>query len=123
MSAPALCARCRDAERALEAGASFLVSPTANADLIEWTATGDVPHLPGVLTPSEIDVALSLGAGPVKVFPASVGGPAYLSALQGPFPDLAAVPTGGVDAENAPEYLSRGAIAVGLGSSLTSGAD
>jgi 2-dehydro-3-deoxyphosphogluconate aldolase/(4S)-4-hydroxy-2-oxoglutarate aldolase len=112
-----------DGQRALDAGASFLVSPAANPDLIGWAAQNDVPHLPGVFTPSEIELALGLGASVLKLFPASVGGPEYVTALRGPFPNVEFVPTGGVDAENAMHYLTRGAIAVGLGGSLTHGAE
>lgn len=107
-----------DAERALHAGASFLVSPTTEPALIEWAHANDVPHLPGVLTPTEIEIALRSGAGPVKLFPASVGGPAYVAALRGPFPEVQLVPTGGVTLDDAGAYLDEGAIAVAVGGAL-----
>jgi 2-dehydro-3-deoxyphosphogluconate aldolase/(4S)-4-hydroxy-2-oxoglutarate aldolase len=108
-----------EAKAAVAAGASFLVSPGLDTDLVAWAAEADVPHLPGVLTPTEIETALSAGAQAVKLFPVSAVGPGYLDALRGPYPDLATVPTGGVGIDNAREYLDHGAIAVGVGGSLT----
>jgi len=113
----------QDAEGALEAGASFLVSPGTDPDLIAWAAEEDVPHFPGVLTPTDIEVARQSGAGPLKLFPASVGGPAYVAALLAPFPDAELIPTGGVSSDNAVDYLANGAVAVALGGSLTRGQD
>ncbi len=110
-----------DAKAAVSAGASFLVSPGLNTDLVAWAAEADVPHLPGVLTPTEIETALSAGAQALKLFPISTVGPGYLDALRGPYPDLATVPTGGVGVDTAREYLDHGAIAVAVGGSLTSG--
>ena len=112
-----------EAKAAVAAGASFLVSPGLNTDLVAWAAEADVPHLPGVLTPTEIEAALSAGAQAVKLFPISAVGPEYLDALRGPYPDLATVPTGGVGIDNAREYLDHGALAVGVGGSLTSAGD
>ncbi len=63
--------------------------------------------------------ARAAGAGPLKLFPANLGGPAYLRALLGPFPDAELVPTGGIDATNAGDYIAAGALAVAVGSSLT----
>lgn len=112
-----------DAERALEAGASFLVSPGTDPALVAWAAENDVPHLPGVFTPTEIEAARLLGAGPLKLFPASTGGPEYVSALLGPFPDVELVPTGGVTQDDAGAYLASGAVAVALGGALTGSDD
>jgi 2-dehydro-3-deoxyphosphogluconate aldolase/(4S)-4-hydroxy-2-oxoglutarate aldolase len=112
-----------DAEAAVAAGASFLVSPGLNTDLVTWAVQADIPHLPGVLTPTEIDAALSAGALAVKLFPISAVGTNYLDELRGPHPDLATIPTGGVGIHNAREYLDHGAIAVGVGRSLTSAGD
>lgn len=107
------------AAAATEAGASFLVSPALDTELVAWAAREDVPHLPGVLTPTELAQARAAGAGPLKLFPATLGGPAYVRALLGPFPDAELVPTGGIDAANAGDYLAAGAVAVAVGSSLT----
>jgi 2-dehydro-3-deoxyphosphogluconate aldolase/(4S)-4-hydroxy-2-oxoglutarate aldolase len=109
-----------DAERALDAGASFLVSPGMDPLLVEWAAENDVPHLPGVFTATEIEAARRAGAGPVKLFPASAGGPDYVSALLAPFPDVELVPTGGVTLDDAAAYLASGAIAVAIGGALVS---
>ncbi|HEY0497716.1 MAG TPA: bifunctional 4-hydroxy-2-oxoglutarate aldolase/2-dehydro-3-deoxy-phosphogluconate aldolase, partial [Kutzneria sp.] len=72
----------------------------------------------GALTPTEIESAVSVGAEAVKLFPASLGGPAYLSALRQPFPDVPFVPVGGVGLAETESYLAAGAIAVGVGSPL-----
>ena len=80
-------------------------------------ATGAMVCL-GALTPSEVMAATRLGAHVVKIFPGSLGGPAYLKALRGPFPDVAFMPTGGVTADNLSAWLAAGAIAVGAGSEL-----
>ncbi|GAA2332837.1 hypothetical protein SVIO_108100 [Streptomyces violaceusniger] len=107
-----------DAARAVEAGASYLVTPA----LVDILRTADVPDdtpvLMGALTPSEIELALARGACAIKLFPASLGGPAYLRALRDPFPDVPIVPVGGVDAAAARDYLGHGALAVGVGSPL-----
>ncbi|MFJ9907504.1 bifunctional 4-hydroxy-2-oxoglutarate aldolase/2-dehydro-3-deoxy-phosphogluconate aldolase [Streptomyces sp. NPDC101152] len=103
-----------DAARALDAGASYLVTPA----LVDGLAPYGVPVLMGALTPSEIEAALARGADAVKLFPGSLGGPAYLKALRDPFPEVPFVPVGGVDATVARDYLARGALAVGVGSPL-----
>lgn len=106
-----------DAVRAGEAGASFVVTPGHGPGVDEATRLG-LPALVGALSPTEVIAATGAGAAAVKLFPASVGGPSYLKALRDPFPDVPFVPVGGVDAELAREYLSLGAIAVGVGSPL-----
>ncbi|QLH26476.1 bifunctional 4-hydroxy-2-oxoglutarate aldolase/2-dehydro-3-deoxy-phosphogluconate aldolase [Streptomyces sp. Rer75] len=106
-----------DAARAVESGASYLVTPGL-VDVPQSADIGDVPVLMGALTPSEIELALARGACAIKLFPASLGGPGYLRALRDPFPDVPIVPVGGVDAAAARDYLDRGAIAVGVGSPL-----
>ncbi|UED84112.1 bifunctional 4-hydroxy-2-oxoglutarate aldolase/2-dehydro-3-deoxy-phosphogluconate aldolase [Streptomyces profundus] len=107
-----------DARAARDAGAAFVVTPGLGAGLTEARRLG-LPTLAGALTPSEIIAALAAGATAVKVFPAdSMGGPRYLRALRGPFPDVPLVPVGGVDAEAADGYLAGGATAVGVGSPL-----
>ena len=106
------------AERALGAGATFLVSPHADAGLVEWAASRGIPCFPGALTPTEILTAWRAGAAAVKVFPASVAGPAFVREFRGPFPHIPLLPTGGVTADTAPDFIRAGAIAVGLGSWL-----
>ncbi len=107
------------AKRAVAAGASFLVTPHLDPDVLGWAMTEAVPIIPGAFTPTEVMAAWRHGPPAVKVFPAHVGGPDYLKSLRGPFPDLALMPTGGVDATNAAAYLAAGAVAVGVGGWLT----
>jgi 2-dehydro-3-deoxyphosphogluconate aldolase/(4S)-4-hydroxy-2-oxoglutarate aldolase len=77
----------------------------------------------GALTPTEIARAWDLGSSAVKLFPASVGGPDLLRTLRGPFEHVGFVPTGGIDADNAADYLDAGAVAIGVGSWLTGSSD
>ncbi|WP_346534238.1 bifunctional 4-hydroxy-2-oxoglutarate aldolase/2-dehydro-3-deoxy-phosphogluconate aldolase [Micromonospora sp. DPT] len=106
-----------EAQRAADAGATFLVTPALAPSIAEADRLG-LPVLAGALTPSEVAQAGASGAAAVKLFPASLGGPAYLNALRDPFPQTAFVPVGGVNAESARAYLDRGAVAVGVGSPL-----
>lgn len=106
------------AREAVAAGAEFLVSPGTQARLAAAMLETGVTVLSGALTPSEVMAAVGLGVHVVKLFPASLGGPAFLKALRGPFPEVAFVPTGGVDADNLGEWLAAGAVAVGAGGEL-----
>lgn len=106
------------ARRALDAGATFLVSPHTDEDLVSWAATNGVPAFPGALTPTEVVRAWNAGAAGVKLFPASAVGPAFIRELRGPLPGIPIVPTGGVSAENVGDFIRSGAAAVGLGSWL-----
>ena len=103
------------AKRAVDAGARFIVSPHTDPELIAWCALSGVPCYPGALSPSEIHAAWSAGASAVKLFPAATVGPGYLKQIAGPFPDIPFVPTGGVSAETAGEWMAAGAVAVGMG--------
>lgn len=105
-------------DEAVEAGSSFLVSPGCDPELLPAMLETGVLVLPGVLTPSEVMLARRLGAPAVKLFPGSSGGPSYLKALLGPFPDVSFVPTGGVSIDNIPDWFAAGALAVGAGSAL-----
>jgi 2-dehydro-3-deoxyphosphogluconate aldolase/(4S)-4-hydroxy-2-oxoglutarate aldolase len=105
------------AREALEAGATFLVSPSTSLAVLDVADESDTLALPGVMTPTEI-MAVADRAPLLKLFPASVGGVAFLKSLLGPFPDLRLVPTGGVTVANAAEWLSAGAFAVGAGGDL-----
>ncbi|MEX2185004.1 MAG: bifunctional 4-hydroxy-2-oxoglutarate aldolase/2-dehydro-3-deoxy-phosphogluconate aldolase [Chloroflexota bacterium] len=109
------------AERALDAGATFLVSPHLDPAIVTWAAARGVAMLPGAATPTEVLAAWRAGAAAVKVFPASALGPAFLRELRGPFPDIPLQPTGGITVENAGDYIRAGAIAVGMGSWLFAG--
>lgn len=105
-------------DQAVEAGSKFLVSPGCDPDLLPIMLDTGLLVLPGVLTPSEVMLARRLGAPALKFFPGSSGGPSYLKALLGPFPDVSFVPTGGVSADNVPDWFAAGALAVGAGSAL-----
>ncbi|MCW2898457.1 MAG: 2-dehydro-3-deoxyphosphogluconate aldolase [Streptosporangiaceae bacterium] len=111
------------ATEAVEAGARFLVSPGTTEELARALLATGVTTLMGALTPSEVIRVSELGAHAVKIFPASLGGPGYLKSLRGPFPNIPFVPTGGVNESNIGTWLSAGAVAVGAGGELCSGAD
>ena len=83
------------ARAALLAGAEYLVSPTVNLDVIRLCRRYDKVVMPGAFTPTEVVAAWEAGADVVKIFPADVGGPAYLKALRGPLPQVRMMPTGG----------------------------
>jgi 2-dehydro-3-deoxyphosphogluconate aldolase / (4S)-4-hydroxy-2-oxoglutarate aldolase len=105
-------------EAAAEAGAQFVVAPGLNPALLESARRRGLAMMPGVMTASEIDMALRHGAEILKLFPAEPNGPAYLASLLQPFPDARLVPTGGISPLNAAAYLKAGAAAVAMGSSL-----
>jgi len=111
------------AEEAAAAGARFLVSPGTRRRLTEAMIATGLVTLTGALSPSEVMAAVEYGAHVVKIFPASLGGPAFLRSLRGPFPDVPLMPTGGVTPGNLGEWLEAGAIAVGAGGELVSSAD
>jgi 2-dehydro-3-deoxyphosphogluconate aldolase / (4S)-4-hydroxy-2-oxoglutarate aldolase len=106
------------AEEFVEAGAHFLVAPVLDREVMAAAARLGVPHVPSGFTPTEVYAAHRAGAPVVKLFPSAPVGPAYLSALLGPFPDLKIMPTGGLDAESAIAFIKAGAVAVGVGGKL-----
>lgn len=111
-----------EAAAAAEAGAEFLVSPGTLPDLTRAMIETGTVVMTGALTPSEVMEARELGVDVVKIFPASLGGPSYLGALRGPFPDAPLMPTGGVTPDNLAEWFAAGAVAVGAGGDLARGA-
>ena len=113
----------KDVAAAKAAGAEFLVSPGCTEDLLGSMMQSGLPFLPGVSSPSELLMAKEAGADVLKLFPAGLLGPDYLRQLRGPFPDVALVPTGGVQIEHVSDFLRAGALAVGLSSPLCSEAD
>jgi 2-dehydro-3-deoxyphosphogluconate aldolase/(4S)-4-hydroxy-2-oxoglutarate aldolase len=106
------------ARAALLAGAEFIVSPTVHSEVIRLCRRYDKVVMPGAFTPTEVLAAWEAGADVVKVFPADVGGPAYLKALHGPLPQIRLMPTGGVNLTTAVPFLQAGACCLGVGSSL-----
>jgi len=105
-------------ERALAAGASFIVTPAVIPEVIRAAVERNVPVMPGALTPTEIFTAWQLGATIVKVFPADQLGPAHLKAIKAPFPEIPLMPTGGVTVETLPAFKQAGADAFGAGGPL-----
>ena len=112
---------CETAKRCLDAGAQFFVTPGTDAPTIEFARSQNLTIAAGALTPTEIMTAVRLGADFIKVFPCGeVGGPKYIKALRGPFPDVAMIPTGGVNLDTAADVLRAGAVALGVGGELVS---
>jgi len=106
------------ARAAILAGAQFVVCPTLNLETIRLCKRYSIPVVPGAYTPTEILTAWEAGADLVKVFPAEVGGPAYIKAIKAPLPQIQLVPVGGVDLNTTAEFIRAGAAAVGVGSAL-----
>ena len=107
------------AERCLDAGAQFLVSPGINLKTLEFAQRKSVLMIAGALTPTEVMSAWEFGADLVKIFPSSqVGGASYIRALKGPFPEIPLVPTGGVNLETCAAFIEAGASALGVGGEL-----
>lgn len=100
------------------AGAQFVVSPCLDLDVIRMCHRYDKAVMPGALTPTEVLSAWESGADIVKVFPADLGGPAYLKALKAPLPQIRLMPTGGVNQETAAKFLAAGACCLGVGSAM-----
>jgi 2-dehydro-3-deoxyphosphogluconate aldolase/(4S)-4-hydroxy-2-oxoglutarate aldolase len=111
------------AKLAIDAGATFLVMPHTDPELVAWAAARGVSTLPGAATPTEVLAAWRAGAAAVKVFPASVVGPAFVRECRGPFPDIPLVPSGGVTAQTAADFIAAGAAAVGVGGWLIGDAE
>jgi 2-dehydro-3-deoxyphosphogluconate aldolase/(4S)-4-hydroxy-2-oxoglutarate aldolase len=108
-----------NARAAIAAGAAFLVSPGLDEAVFRACERAGVLCIPGALTPTEVHQALTWGARIIKLFPvASVGGARHLQLLKDPFPELVALPTGGVTVGELGDYLRAGAIAVGVGSAI-----
>jgi 2-dehydro-3-deoxyphosphogluconate aldolase/(4S)-4-hydroxy-2-oxoglutarate aldolase len=109
-----------DAQESVDAGAQFIITPVLNAEVVEFAHGQGIPVIPGAYSPTEIRTAFEWGADFIKLFPASVGGPDYVKAIRGPFPEVQLVPTGGVSVENAGDFIRAGAAAVAVGGKLAS---
>ena len=107
------------AEKAIRAGARFLVTPNFNPEVIRIARSHQIPIFSGAMTPTEIFSAYQSEADVIKVFPAATLGSAYFKELRGPFPEIPLVATGGITVDNAPQFFAAGATALGVGSSLT----
>ncbi len=109
---------CDDAQKAIDAGAKFVVSPVYDKDVIVTSHKNNVPAMPGTFTPTEIFNARKNGADIIKVFPADILGMKFFKAVKAPMPELKIMPTGGVTLDNAGDWIKAGACAVGVGSAL-----
>ncbi len=111
------------AQRCIEAGAQFLVSPGLDFETVQLANRAGKLIMAGALTPTEVITAWRAGADFVKIFPCgNVGGPKYIKALKGPLPQVPMVPTGGVNLQTAAEFINAGAAALGIGGELVSSA-
>jgi Entner-Doudoroff aldolase len=104
--------------QAKDAGAAFTVAPGFDLDVAQTSHNAGLPHLPGVATASEIQAAYRFGSSWLKAFPASVLGPGWFKAMHGPFPEACFVATGGMNADNAAQYLAAGESVIAVGSAL-----
>ena len=107
-----------DVDRAADAGATFVVSPSVHPDVVAAALRRRIASYPGAMTPTEIQTAWTLGASAVKLFPAGTLGPEHLKAVRAPLPHVPLVPTGGVEVHAVGAWLAAGACAVGMGSPL-----
>ncbi|MBR4914101.1 MAG: bifunctional 4-hydroxy-2-oxoglutarate aldolase/2-dehydro-3-deoxy-phosphogluconate aldolase [Clostridiales bacterium] len=100
------------AERAVENGAKFIVSPGLDIGVVTWAQERGIPVIPGCVTPTEIMKAISLGLNVIKFFPADVfGGIKAIKALSAPFGQVKFLPTGGVSEANLKDFISNKSVA------------
>jgi len=105
-------------EKAIKAGAEFIIAPDTNTEAIDYCVKGDIAILPGAATATEILTAKRHGAKMVKIFPASALGVDYIKALRAPIDDVDFVAVDGVRPENMAEFFAAGCLAVGVGTSV-----
>lgn len=108
------------AATAIDAGADFIVSPHVDVRIADLAADASIAYVAGALTPTEVLAAHEAGSAAVKVFPVTQLGPGYIRDLRGPVPDIPLVAIGGVDEDNAADYIGAGATGVGVGNSFVS---
>lgn len=106
------------ANLAIDAGARFLISPNVDEAVITTAVKRGVVSMPGALTPTESVNAVKLGADFVKIFPSDTLGPKYFKAICAPLSHIAFIAVGGVDEKNVADFLSSGAVGVGVGSNI-----
>jgi 2-dehydro-3-deoxyphosphogluconate aldolase/(4S)-4-hydroxy-2-oxoglutarate aldolase len=110
------------AQRAIDAGAQFFVSPGYDPELVDFAQSNTIPILPGINNPTGIQQALKQGLDVVKFFPAEAsGGVAMIDALSAPFPQVRFMPTGGIGVKNLSDYLNRKAVLAVGGSWMVPG--
>lgn len=108
----------KDLSLALDSGAQFIVTPILNVEVIKACVERNIPVFSGAFTPTEIYKAWTAGSAMVKVFPATSLGPGYIKDILGPLNEINLMPTGGVNIDNAVDFLKAGAKGLGLGSQL-----
>lgn len=108
------------AQAAYDAGAEFLVSPHFSPEVAEFAVKHDIDYMPGCATVTEIVSAMDAGCEIIKVFPGGQLGPSFIKNVHGPIPEVNLMPSGGVSLENIKEWKDAGAVAVGVGSALSS---
>lgn len=109
------------ARLAILSGADFVVSPSFDEQVAKVCNLYQTPYLPGCMTITEINTALTHGVDIIKVFPGDIVGPRFIKDVKGPLPHVNLMPTGGVSLENMQEWFDNGVLAVGIGSNLTKG--
>lgn len=107
---------------AILSGATYIVSPSLNSETVRLCNRYQVPVMPGAMSIREVIEAMEVGADIIKLFPGEAFGPGMLKAIKGPLPQAPLMPTGGVDLNNVGEWITAGAVAVGVGGSLMAGA-
>lgn len=107
---------------AILSGAQFIVAPNVSTETGRLCNRYQIPYLPGASTIKDIVEAMEVGASIVKVFPGEVLGPAFIKAVHGPLPQAPLMPTGGVNLDNARQWIEAGSVALGVGGNLTRGA-
>jgi 2-dehydro-3-deoxyphosphogluconate aldolase/(4S)-4-hydroxy-2-oxoglutarate aldolase len=107
-----------EAHQAMDSGAQYLVTPNMNLAVVRLALERQIAVFPGGLSPTELAAGWNAGATAVKIFPAETVGAGYFKHLRGPFPDLEAIPSGGVDLDATREWLHAGAVAVSIGGPL-----
>jgi 2-dehydro-3-deoxyphosphogluconate aldolase/(4S)-4-hydroxy-2-oxoglutarate aldolase len=110
------------ARAAILAGAQFVVSPYLNVEMVKLCNRYEIPVMAGAMTPKEAIECMEAGSDLIKIFPGELFGPKIIKAFRGPLPQARMIPTGGVSLDNVGEWIKAGAVAVGVGGSLTSGA-
>lgn len=108
----------RVAQKGIDAGAEFIVSPIFDEGVLEIAHSHDKPAILGALTPTEIQRSFAAGTDIVKVFPATTFGPGYFKDILAPMPHLKMTPTGGVNLTNVADFIRNGAVCVGVGTAL-----
>lgn len=106
---------------AILSGAKYIISPSFDERTAKLCNRYQVPYMPGCMTINEIVRAIEAGADVIKIFPGSVFDPSFIKAIKVPLPQTVLMPTGGVNLENVGQWIKSGAIAVGVGGSLSTG--